>query len=155
MKLAVATPNMVTFRGCFWKFRRASASVIYGSPPSGHCTKMQRNSLPTMLAVRVINQDTNWPTILFRPGRGGGGGFWCPRQLWLARNFRQFKIILPYHRTFPQIYLAIWWWGRILIIGPGVAMATAFWRACLAEIWISCIFFYIKLDCDAWDQVFW
>ena len=31
--MAGATPNMVTFRGCFWKFRWASPSVIYGSPP--------------------------------------------------------------------------------------------------------------------------
>ena len=78
------------------------------------------------------------------PGRVGGGGFWCPRQLWLARNFRKFKIILPYHRIFPQIYPAIWWCGRVLIMGSGVAMATAFWRACLAEIWISCIFFTLN-----------
>ena len=78
------------------------------------------------------------------PGGGGGGGFWCPRQLWLARNFREFKIILPYHRNFPQIYLTIWWCGRILIMGSGVAMTTAFWRACLAEIWISCLYFTLK-----------
>ena len=32
IKLAGATPNRVTFRGCFWKFRRASPSVICGSP---------------------------------------------------------------------------------------------------------------------------
>ena len=76
--------------------------------------------------------------------RGGGGGFWCPRQLWIARNFRQFKIILSYHRTFPQIYLAVWWCGRILVMGSDVAMATAFWRACLAEIWISCLFFTLN-----------
>ena len=86
--------------------------------------------------------------------RLGGGGGWCPRQLWLARNFKQFKIILPYQRAFPQIYLAIWWCCRILIMGSGVAMATAFWRACLAEIWISCLFFYIKLDSDVWIEYF-
>ena len=33
IKLAGATPNMVTFRGFFWKFRQAPPSVIYGSPP--------------------------------------------------------------------------------------------------------------------------
>ena len=71
-------------------------------------------------------------------------GFWCPRQLWIARNFRQFKIILSYHRTFPRIYLAVWWCGRILVIGSDVAMATAFWRACLAEIWISCLIFTLN-----------
>ena len=75
---------------------------------------------------------------------GGEGGFWCPRQLWLACNFRQFKIILPYHRTFPQIYLAIWWYSRILIMRSGGAMVTAFWRACLAEIWISYLFFTLN-----------
>ena len=91
-------------------------------------------------------------TLFGLRGGGGGGGFWCPRQLWIARNFRQFKIILSYHRTFPQIYLAVWWCGRILVMGSDVAMATAFWRACLAEIWISCLFFYIKLD---WYRVFW
>ena len=85
--------------------------------------------------------DWNLFLTLFRLGEGA---LWCPRQLWLARNFRQFKIILPYHRTFPQIYLAIWWCGRILIMGSAVAMATAFWRACLAEIWISCLFFTLN-----------
>ena len=67
------------------------------------------------------------------PGRGGGGGMWCPRQLWIARIFRQLKIIPPYDRTFPQTYLAFWWCGRTLVMGSDVAMATAFWRACLAE----------------------
>ena len=81
---------------------------------------------------------------LFRLGKGGRGVFWCPRQLWFACNFRQFKIILPYHSNFPQIYLAIWWCNRILIMESGVAMATAFWRACLAEIWISCLFFTLN-----------
>ena len=74
----------------------------------------------------------------------GGGGFWCPRQVWIARSFRQFKIILSYHRTFPQIYLAVWWCGRILVMGSDVAMVTAIWRACLAEIWISCLFFTLN-----------
>ena len=78
----------------------------------------------------------------------GGEGGWCARQLWIAGIFRQFKIILPYHRTFhrtfPQIYLTIWWYGKILVMASDVAMVTAFWRACLAEIWISCLFFTLN-----------
>ena len=93
------------------------------------------------------------PLTLFRLGGGGGGGFWCPRQLWLDRNFRQFKIILPYHRTFPQIYLAIWWRGRILIMrsGHGNSILKGIFSWNLNFLFI----FYIKLDCDAWDRVFW
>ena len=83
-----------------------------------------------------------WPLTLFR--LGVGLLMPAPTLIWLARNFRQFKIILPYQKTFPQIYLAIWWCGRILIMGSGVSMATAFWRACLAEIWISCLFFTLN-----------
>ena len=79
----------------------------------------------------------------------GVGGFWCLRQLWIARNFRQFKIILPYHRTFSQIYLAVCWCSTILVMGSDVAMATAFWRTCLAEIWISCLFFTLN-----WNAMF-
>ena len=78
------------------------------------------------------------------PIRPGRGDFWCPRQLWIARNFRQFKITLSYQRTFPQIYLAVWWCGRNLVMGFDVAMTSAIWRACLAGIWISCIFFTLN-----------
>ena len=74
---------------------------------------------------------------LFSLWGGGGGGL-------LMRNSRQFKIILSYHRTFPRIYLAVWWCGRILVMGSDIAMATAIWRACLAEIWISCLFFTLN-----------
>ena len=87
--------------------------------------------------------ETKLLLTLFSLG-GGGGGFWCQRQLWIAHNFRQFKIILSNHRTFPQIYLVVWWYGRILVMGSDVAMATAIWRACLAEIWIS--FFIFTLN---------
>ena len=42
-------------------------------------------------------------------GRGWGGGepigFWCPCQLWIACIFRQLKIMLPYHNTFPHVLL--------------------------------------------------
>ena len=58
---------------------------------------------------------------LFGLGGGGGGAFDAR-----ANNFKQFKIILPYHRTFPQIYLAVLWCGRILDMGSDVALATAF-----------------------------
>ena len=88
---------------------------------------------------------------------GGGESFWCPHQLWIACNFRQYKIILSYHRTFPQIYLAVWWCGRVLVMGSDVAMATVIWRACLAEIWISCLFFtlnWIEIW-SLWTLLFW
>ena len=90
-----------------------------------------------------------WPLCVnpIRPGGGvgeGEGGFWCPRQIWVARNLRQIRIILSYHRAFPQIYLAVWWCCSILVMGSDVAMATAIWRACLAEIWISCLFFTLN-----------
>ena len=101
--------------------------------------KRKKRCLVNVLIKKLIQLLT-----LFGEGGKGGGGFWCPRQLWVARNFRQFKIILSYHRTFPQIYLAVWWCGRILVMGSDVAMSTAFWRACFAEIWISCLFFTLN-----------
>ena len=125
------------------------------------CSKVAKEdkSCSWLLALQTVAQNIKGCSKvaehnLFMPtwGGGGGGGFFfggcsinpkvsMPTS---ARIFRQFKIILPYHRTFPQIYLAIWWFCRILVMGLDVAMATAFWRACLAEIWISCLFFTLN-----------
>ena len=54
IKLAGATPNMVTFRGFFWKFRRASLPVIYGSPHPQPGNESPSNALDVKY-LRIFN----------------------------------------------------------------------------------------------------
>ena len=71
-----------------------------------------------------------------------------------SSQFQTIKIILSYHRTFPQIIwqfgdgVEFWLWGLMLS-----------WQQQFEGMFSRNLnflgFFYIKLDCDAWDQVFW
>ena len=65
--------------------------------------------------------------------------FLCPTSYDKSQNNIQHL-----QRRFAFSVCGMYWKGTILVMGSDVAMVTAFWRACLAENWISWLFFTLN-----------
>ena len=94
-------------------------------PPALQSSALKRHENEILL-LNPIQTGEGWG--------GGGGGFWCPRQLWRFVTSKPLKLWPPNLATFPKIYLQTFRHQFPLSINFDVSMATIYWQACFTKL---------------------